>query len=130
MFGLGWERLFLLVLIALFVLGPERLPGAMEWLGRTVRQVKSYLDGAREQLREEFGPELAELRKPLADLPITELRALRDPRAAAMRYLFSDGARDSAGPSTPPAPAPVLQPAPAPVPLTQGERPPIDPDAT
>ncbi|MEN3266749.1 twin-arginine translocase TatA/TatE family subunit [Pseudonocardia sp.] len=125
----------LLVVVALFVLGPERLPAAAQWVGRSVRQVKSFATGAQERLNAELGPELAELRKPLADLPLAELRRLRNPRAAVVEFLFADHI-----PATPPgdaASSPSAPPAPpssagsrAGVGLAPGERPPTDPDAT
>jgi sec-independent protein translocase protein TatB len=130
--SVGWGEILVLIVAGLFILGPERLPSAAAWVGRTVRQVKEYATGAREQLRGEFGPEFDELRKPLE-----ELRSLRDlnPRTAVQRTLFDD----------PPAPKPNGQgpdlrkdaPAPppgpetrVPEPLRRNERPPIDPDAT
>ena len=54
-------------------LGPEGLPSAAALAGRTVRQVREFATGAREQLRSELGPEFDELRKPLEDL-----RGIRD----------------------------------------------------
>lgn len=35
MFGLSIEKIVVLVVVALFVLGPERLPAAAAWLGKT-----------------------------------------------------------------------------------------------
>lgn len=70
--SIGWGEILVLVVAGLFILGPERLPDAAAWLGKTVRQVKGYASGAREQLRGELGPEFDELRKPL-----NELRDLR-----------------------------------------------------
>jgi sec-independent protein translocase protein TatB len=120
--SIGWGEILVLVVAGLFILGPERLPSAAAWLGRTVRQVRDYASGAREQLRGELGPEFDELRKPLE-----ELRELRNfnPRTAVRRTLFDD---------PPPSPRPNGQapPPPPPVPqtLAKNERPPIDPDAT
>jgi sec-independent protein translocase protein TatB len=134
-FGLAWDRWLILIMVALFVLGPERLPAAAQWLGRSVRQAKDFAAGAQEKLQAELGPELTELRKPLADLPLAELRRLRNPRAAVVEFLFADHI-----PSTQPgevASAPSARPTPpssadsrAGVGLAPGERPPIDPDAT
>lgn len=92
MFDLSFEKLFVLVLVALFVLGPERLPAAATWLGQNIRKVKAFAAGANEQIRRELGPELDQLRAPLAELraPLQDLRALRDPRAAVMRHLLAD----------------------------------------
>jgi sec-independent protein translocase protein TatB len=129
MFNIGWAEFLVLVVAGLFVLGPERLPSAAAWLGRTVRQVREYATGAREQLRSELGPEFDELRKPLE-----ELRGIRGftPRRAITRHLLDDLDSDPLDSWTKPngyaAPTglglPVLRP------LQPGERPPIDPDAT
>jgi sec-independent protein translocase protein TatB len=85
--SVGWGEILVLVVAGLFILGPERLPSAAAWLGKTVRQVREYATGARDQLRRELGPEFDELRKPLEDL-----RGLRDfnPRTAVRRTLFDD----------------------------------------
>ena len=132
--SVGWGEILVLVVAGLFILGPERLPGAAAWVGRTVRQVRQYATGAREQLRNELGPEFDELRKPLE-----ELRGLRNfnPRTAATQALFGDdepavkpngfapgpnGASNGAGLDlTKPAEKPSL---------AKNERPPIDDDAT
>ena len=85
--SVGWGEILVLVVAGLFILGPERLPSAAAWLGRSIRQVRQYATGAREQLRNELGPEFDELRKPLE-----ELRGLRNfnPRTAATQALFGD----------------------------------------
>lgn len=92
MFGLSIEKIVVLVVVALFVLGPERLPAAAAWLGKTIRQVKGFAAAANDQLHAELGPELDQLRQPLAELraPLHELRSLRDPRAMMMRHLLAE----------------------------------------
>jgi sec-independent protein translocase protein TatB len=132
--SVGWGEILVLIVAGLFILGPERLPSAAAWVGRTMRQVRDYATGARDQLRQELGPEFDELRKPLEDL-----RGLRDfnPRNAIRRTLFEDDSDSDAEPVKPNgyAPAPEAtngHPAPSPAPraLAVNERPPIDPDAT
>jgi sec-independent protein translocase protein TatB len=126
--SVGWGEILVLVVAGLFILGPERLPSAAEWLGKTARQVREYATGARDQLRRELGPEFDELRKPLEDL-----RGLRDfnPRTAVRRTLFDDDDSEPLKPNgyaaTNGASTAAATPA---APLTPGERPPIDPDAT
>lgn len=124
--NVGWGEILVLLVAGLFILGPERLPEAAAWLGKTIRQVKEFATGARDQLRSEIGPEFDELRKPLDDLrqPLQELRSLRDPKRAVVRSLFEDEqpAKPWSASPTPPPPAPR--------PLAPNERPPIDPDAT
>lgn len=139
MFGnIGWGEIVVLLFAGLFILGPERLPGAAAWLGKTIKQVREYATGARQQLQDELGPEFDELRKPLADLQ--QLRGL-NPRAVLTKHLF-DGDESPLFGNTAAATAPVsmvkpgtskpktLDPRTAPTPLAPGERPPFDPDAT
>lgn len=128
--SIGWGEILVIIVAGLFILGPERLPAAAAWLGKTVRQVREFATGARDQLKAELGPEFDELRKPLEDL-----RSVRDldPRRAVRRHLFDDDPPSANGNSaTGHQPAkPTANPAQQPSrPLGPGERPPIDPDAT
>ena len=50
--SIGWVEILIIVVAGLFILGPERLPSAAAWLGKTVRQVREYATGAREQLKQ------------------------------------------------------------------------------
>lgn len=93
--SIGWGEILVLAIAGLFILGPERLPSAAAWLGKTVRQVREYATGARDQLRDELGPEFDTLRKPLEDLQ--SLRNL-DPRRAVTRHLL-DGLDDPLKPN-------------------------------
>jgi sec-independent protein translocase protein TatB len=56
-FGINGGEFILLAIIAVMVLGPERLPQYAAQLGRLVRELRRMATGAREQLREEVGPE-------------------------------------------------------------------------
>ncbi|MCE3556392.1 Sec-independent protein translocase protein TatB [Pseudonocardia sp. RS11V-5] len=143
--SVGWGEILVLVVAGLFILGPERLPSAAAWLGKTIRQVREYATGAQTKLRNELGPEFDELRKPLEDL-----RGLRNfnPRTAVRRTLFEDdpdplgvnafrrnggtgtngnyginGSTSETASAAPPAARPIER-------LAPDERPPIDPDAT
>lgn len=133
--NVGWGEILVLVLAGLFILGPERLPEAAAWLGKSIRQVRNFAAGARDQLRGELGPEFEQFRKPLEELrqPLEELRGLRnfDPRRAAIRSLLDDD-RPELKPNgyTPASPSPSVPSPPPPRSLEPGERPPIDPDAT
>jgi sec-independent protein translocase protein TatB len=127
--SIGWPELLVLLLAALFILGPERLPSAAAWIGRSIRKVRDFATGARDQLRNEMGPEFDELRKPLENL--RELRSF-DPKRMVSQHLFNDepanggnGTATKPNGYTPPPPA-----ASAPPPLAPGEKPPFDPDAT
>jgi sec-independent protein translocase protein TatB len=127
MFNIGWGELLVLVVGGLFILGPERLPSAAAWLGRTIRQVREYATGAREQLRSELGPEFDELRQPLEDL-----RGLRGFPSQGLGHLLDDSdSKPFSGVIKPNGYAsPTGQGVPIPRPLQPGERAPFDPDAT
>jgi sec-independent protein translocase protein TatB len=54
MFGIGVAELFAVLVLALIVLGPERLPLAMRTLGRWVRQLRQMTREFRKEFAEEF----------------------------------------------------------------------------
>lgn len=114
--NVGWPELLVLALVGLFVLGPERLPAAAAWVARTVRTVREYATGARDQLRAELGPEFEELRRPLEDL-----RSVRDldPRRAVRRHLFTEPPTDGTW-SGSPTPGSAIPPAPSSLPAASG----------
>ncbi|MFC9893895.1 Sec-independent protein translocase protein TatB [Nocardia sp. NPDC127579] len=131
--NIGWSEMVILLVAALVILGPERLPGAVRWTTRSLRQVRDYASGATTQLKQELGPEFDDLRKPLAEL--NELRGMT-PRAVVTKHLLGgddsvlkeiDGAVGELKDSTkmPDYPMPKLQ-----KPLDRNETPPIDSDAT
>lgn len=55
--GLTLDKIFVILLIALFLIGPEKLPGYAKRLGEFVRSAKKMADGAKDRLRDEMGPE-------------------------------------------------------------------------
>lgn len=135
MFDLSPEKLFILAAVALFVLGPERLPTAASWLAKTLRRIKNYATDANQQIRSELGPEFDEIRQPLNDLRTdwAELRIWRDPRTPLIHHVGDDPITPHRDPPSSSGgwPLPPLQrPATPPRQLAAGQRPPIDPDAT
>ena len=83
--SIGWGEIAILVVAALVILGPERLPGAVSWSMQSLRKVRDYATGATNQLKDELGPEFEDLRKPLADL--NELRGMT-PRSIVTKHLL------------------------------------------
>ncbi|NNH69817.1 Sec-independent protein translocase subunit TatB [Nocardia uniformis] len=130
--NIGWGEMMILLVAALVILGPERLPEAMRWTGRTLRQVRDYATGATAQLKQEMGPEFDELRKPLEQL--NELRGM-NPRAMVTKHLldgddsFLTGKFDKPLTAGNSANSGYSMPEPQ-KPLERNERPPVDPDAT
>ncbi|SNV24112.1 preprotein translocase subunit TatA [Dermatophilus congolensis] len=56
----GWEFIIIFVL-AMLLIGPERLPGYAAKLREWVRSVQQFADGAKNQLREQMGPEFDDI---------------------------------------------------------------------
>jgi sec-independent protein translocase protein TatB len=79
MFNVGPLELVVLGVVGLIILGPDRLPGLARDAARMLRTLRDLAQGARTQLRDELGPEFAEL----------DLRNL-NPRTAIQRAVLGD----------------------------------------
>ena len=77
--GLGWPETVVLLVLGLFVFGPERLPGIAEDAGRSLRRLRGYLTGMRDELKTELGPEIGDL----------DLKSLH-PREFVRKHLLED----------------------------------------
>ncbi len=77
MFGIGLPELAVILVVAVIVFGPDKLPDLARQAGRMVRQLRTLANTAQDQLREELGPEYA-------DLKLTDL----DPRQAIRRHIL------------------------------------------
>jgi sec-independent protein translocase protein TatB len=111
-FGVGLGELAVIAFIAVLVAGPERLPVLARQAGRMLRQVRAMANNARDELRNELGPDFADL----------ELRDL-DPRAIVRKHIIEAMEDDEEE-------AKQKQTAPGERPLAAGELPPYDSDAT
>ena len=63
MFDIGFIEMLVVAIIALLVLGPERLPGAVRTVGLTIGRIKRGFSEVREQVEREIGAD--ELRQQL-----------------------------------------------------------------
>ncbi|HET6672991.1 MAG TPA: sec-independent translocase [Agromyces sp.] len=61
MFGLTFEKLLIIGVIAVFLLGPDRLPHYAAQLGRFVRSMRDMANGAKDRVREEMGPDFSDV---------------------------------------------------------------------
>jgi sec-independent protein translocase protein TatB len=84
----GWEFV-LLVVAALLVIGPDRMPEYSAKLARMVRQVRGMADTAKVQLREQMGPDFDDV-----DWKSYDPRQY-DPRRIVREALMDDGSDDS-----------------------------------
>ena len=63
MFNLSGSEIVVILLLALVVLGPDKLPDAMRKAGRTFAELKKMASGFQDELRKGFDEPSAELRK-------------------------------------------------------------------
>ncbi|WP_406249541.1 Sec-independent protein translocase TatB [Microbacterium sp. M] len=129
-FGLDFEKLLVIGLIAVLLIGPERLPHYAEQFAKLVRRGGELLRDTKSRVEEEMGPEVADV----------DWRKL-DPRQYDPRRIIRDALFEDAAPApvaTSPAVAaaapmaspidPVVSKA-TPV-FTRSSPPPFDPEAT
>ncbi len=116
--SIGWGEIVVLLLAALFIFGPERLPHLAKDAATGLRKVRAAITGVREQMNESLGDEFSELR----DLDLRKYH----PKTFIRSQLLDDQ------PDTPPvrrgsaaAPAGVVA-----RPRDHATPPPFDPDAT
>jgi len=112
-FGVGLPEFLVIFVVAILVFGPDRLPEFARQAGRFLRQVRQFTQAARDDLRNELGPEFA-------NLELTDL----DPRQVVRKHILEamDEEPDDAAGTVPVRPG--LRP------LERGERPPYDVEAT
>jgi sec-independent protein translocase protein TatB len=137
MFGLTFDKLLVIGVLAVFLLGPERLPGYASKLAQLVRSLRDMANGAKARMRDEMGPEFDDV----------EWQKL-DPRQYDPRRIIRDALLDAPDAATKPVSGAMATatatataaavsvglpgggPRPAPEPLAVGEVPPWDTEAT
>jgi sec-independent protein translocase protein TatB len=58
--SLGWLEIGVLLIVALLVFGPDKLPSVARDAARMLRELRKMAQGARTQLKSELGPEFAD----------------------------------------------------------------------
>jgi sec-independent protein translocase protein TatB len=94
--GINGSEFLLLIVVALVVVGPERLPRYAEQLGVWVRTARSFALTARSRVTEELGEDVADV----------DWAAL-DPRRYDPRRIVREALLDDSPPSPSPRPRPT-----------------------
>ena len=134
-------ELIALLALAVMLFGPDKLPGAVQGLARTLRQFREFTRNAQDDLKKELGPEFQDLE--LTDLhpkhfvrkhvlgpedgDFREMRDITDSLNGEIRGAVEGARRPLAADDATPDDALYRAPAPR---LAAGERPPFDADAT
>lgn len=80
MWNVGGPEILVILVVALVVLGPKRLPEAGRQVGNAIRQFRTVTAGVQQELRDALP--IDELR---ASMPVDELRELADMRTSITR---------------------------------------------
>ena len=104
-FGLTFDKLLIIAVIAVFLIGPDRLPGYAAQLARLTKSLRAMANGAKDRMREEMGPEFDEvdwtkldprkydprriIREALAEDDAATASATAAPAATSSRYVES-----------------------------------------
>ncbi|AZF03190.1 Sec-independent protein translocase protein TatB [Pseudomonas sp. R5-89-07] len=123
MFGISFSELLLVGLVALLVLGPERLPGAARTAGLWIGRLKRSFNAIKQEVEREIGAD--EIRRQLHNEHILSLEQetrkilspVQEPAKPAEPVVENSiapaaVAAPAAPTSTEPAPTPVASPAP------------------
>jgi len=108
-FGVGVPEIAVLLVVAVIVFGPDRLPDMARQAARMIHTLRGFARNAQNELRDELGPEYADL----------QLRDL-DPRTIVRKHIME-------AMNEPDEPRPHARSA---RPLGNDEAPPYDLDAT
>jgi sec-independent protein translocase protein TatB len=98
-FGLSFDKLLIIGVVAVFLLGPERLPKYAAQLGRLVRSLRTMANSAKDRMRDEMGPEFDEIEWKKLD------PRQYDPRKIIRDALANEAFGDESKPPTPAADA-------------------------
>ncbi|MFI6942173.1 sec-independent translocase [Streptomyces sp. NPDC050418] len=143
---IGIPELMALVILALLIFGPDKLPKVIQDVSSFIRKIRAFSDSAKQDIREELGPEFKDfefddlnpkkfIRKQLDqhgdDLGIDDIRNGFDLKKEMAEVADSVNGRESessSGTGSKPSlsKSPDLEKKPA----AQPERPPFDADAT
>lgn len=89
MFGsLGWLEIVTLIVVALLVFGPDKLPGVARDAAQMLKQFRRMAKDARSQIKTELGPEFSDF----------DLDSL-NPKTFVRKNLFEDDDEDDDRPA-------------------------------
>lgn len=109
MFGLTIDKMLLIGVIAVFLLGPDRLPHYAAQLARLVRSLRDMANGAKDRMRDELGPDFDEvdwtkldprqydprriIREALTEEPEPKVRPVIESAYARRKRMLAEGAQ-------------------------------------
>ncbi|MFI9205194.1 sec-independent translocase [Streptomyces sp. NPDC053048] len=144
MLDIGPLELVALVVLAVLIFGPDKLPKLIQDVSRTLRKIRQFSDSAKEDIRSELGPEFKDfefedlnpktfVRKHVLEkdeLGLKEIRNGFDFKAEMAEVTDAVHGRTSETPSSSTTGSGTPDLLKKPEKVQEGERPPFDADAT
>ncbi|MEU2992433.1 sec-independent translocase [Streptomyces griseoincarnatus] len=140
---IGPLELVTLIVLAVLIFGPEKLPKVIQDVTRTIRKIRDFSESAKQDIRQELGPEFKDfefddlnpktfIRKQLDndDLGLKEIRNGFDLKKEMAEVTDAVHGRDADPAPSPAAPGGRVDMTKKPETPAAGDRPPFDVDAT
>ncbi len=140
---IGPLELVTLIVLAVLIFGPEKLPKVIQDVTRTIRKIRDFSESAKQDIRQELGPEFKDfefddlnpktfIRKQLDndDLGLKEIRNGFDLKKEMAEVSDAVHGRDADPAPSPAAPGGRVDMTKKPETPAAGDRPPFDMDAT
>ncbi|MCS4534912.1 twin-arginine translocase TatA/TatE family subunit [Corynebacterium sp. HS2168-gen11] len=83
--SVGWVEIFMILVIALIVIGPERLPGVIEDVRAAIYAARRAINNAKKELNGDFVSEFEDFRQPLDQIRTIQRMG---PKGAITKVLF------------------------------------------
>ncbi|GAA3501189.1 sec-independent translocase [Streptomyces prasinosporus] len=140
---IGPLELVTLIVLAVLIFGPEKLPKVIQDVSRTIRKIRDFSESAKQDIRQELGPEFKDfefedlnpktfIRKQLDndDLGLKEIRNGFDLKKEMAEVTDAVDGRDADPSPSPAAPGGRVDMTKKPETPAADDRPPFDMDAT
>ena len=140
---IGPLELVTLIVLAVLIFGPEKLPKVIQDVSRTIRKIRDFSESAKQDIRQELGPEFKDfefedlnpktfIRKQLDndDLGLKEIRSGFDLKKEMAEVTDAVHGRDADPAPSPAAPGGRVDMTKKPETPAAEDRPPFDMDAT
>ena len=90
--NVGWGEILVILVVAVIILGPDRLPDAARRLAKGLRKLRDWANNAQDQLKDNVDEEFGDLKE--FQEPVKEIARIKTmgPKAAAIHYLLDDDA--------------------------------------
>jgi sec-independent protein translocase protein TatB len=127
MFGLSFGEIVIIAVIALLLLGPDRLPDAAKTLGKGLREIRKATDDLKDQVEQEIYSDVKKPARPalVPPVPAQPVPGPAGPPPAAtaenvpgLDVALAEPPAATAPPDVVAAPAPAEAPPPEPPPTT------------